>query len=113
MLLIASCSFVFRVVGFIIDDIKKKKKYPGKSGRPPKFEIRARHLGMEQSREVTQYGRNSTVPGKGSRGLARSRYLGKSGDPPNLKFVLASSNLGKSPNMEETQRCLSSEGTCI
>jgi len=25
-LLIASCSFVFRVVGFIIDDLKKKKK---------------------------------------------------------------------------------------
>jgi len=23
---IASCSFVFRVVGFIIDDLKKKKK---------------------------------------------------------------------------------------
>jgi len=26
MPLIASCSFVFRVVGFIIDDSKKKKK---------------------------------------------------------------------------------------
>jgi len=25
VLLIASCSFVFRVVGFIIDDLKKKK----------------------------------------------------------------------------------------
>jgi len=23
---IASCSFVFRVIGFIIDDLKKKKK---------------------------------------------------------------------------------------
>jgi len=39
MLPIASCSFVFRVVGFIINDLKKKKKKKKKKSRKKKKKI--------------------------------------------------------------------------